>query len=129
MVKDRITLSPEEIEIGLKRASDLMKQRMRNLGELHSEFVSIFSKDSLFDFMEPSCSKSGRFYFIIFFKTDGDIPKAKDSGLQLEMENCLYDLLEKYDRGNRNEITVSFEYDSLENVQKNYEGSYFLRLR
>ena len=37
--------------------------------------------------------------------------------------------LEEFGRGKRGELNVQFEFDSFENVKKNFEGSYFLRMR
>jgi len=42
---------------------------------------------------------------------------------------CVYELLARFGRGKREELLVEFEFDSRENVDRNFEGSYFLRLR
>lgn len=65
----------------------------------------------------------------IFFRKHDDIVEAERNGLDREMMECIYGLLTKFGRGEREELDVEFEFDSRENVDRNFEGSYFLRLR
>ena len=55
-----------------------------------------------------------------------DIAECEASGVNQMMRDFVYDGLEKCGRGKN---TVAFEFDSFENVEKNFEGNYFLRLR
>ena len=65
----------------------------------------------------------------VFFKSAADIEVYKASGLVDEIESFVYSELERYGRGKKSEITVAFEYDSDERVQRDYGGDYFARIR
>ena len=65
----------------------------------------------------------------VFFEKNSDIEKCKKEGIFQQIEDFVFEKLEIFGRGNRQETTVAFEYDSNENVEANYEGDYFLRMR
>lgn len=65
----------------------------------------------------------------VFFQRDADVVDCKANGITTAIETAVYEELERYGRGKRGEIVVAFEYDSDENVDKNYDGDYLLRLR
>jgi len=99
----------------LDRVSENVKQRFVHRCPLHNLYLFL---DSEVDF---------RTY--VFFKTDADISQCKANGMATAIEDAVYEELEWYGRGKRGECVVAFEYDSDENVQRNFEGDYLFRLR
>lgn len=67
----------------------------------------------------------------IFFVDDEDIPKHTDVGLLHELERDFRERLiaSKKQFSFQDLPPINFEYDSRENVDKNYQGSYYLRMR
>jgi hypothetical protein len=55
--------------------------------------------------------------------------EAEKSGLASKIKEAVYEEMEKVGRGPREAIRIDFEFDSHENVVRDYEGDYFLRLR
>jgi hypothetical protein len=65
----------------------------------------------------------------IFFPTDDDLREHSTSGVTGEIEQDFREILQQLKYPFRKFPRVTFVFDSDENVQKNYEGSYFYRLR
>ena len=65
----------------------------------------------------------------VFFKKETDVLACKADGTTTAIETAFYDELARCGRGKRGEIVVAFEWDSDENVEKNYDGDYLSRLR
>ncbi len=63
----------------------------------------------------------------IFVKTNEELEKIEDKKYQLE--NKYKEFLEKNNYPFNKFPNVVFEFDSDENVENNYEGNYFYRLR
>jgi hypothetical protein len=99
----------------LTQVCENVKQRFMSKCPLHNVYV-LWQRDVDF-----------RAY--IFFKTDADVTLCKDNGTTTLLEDAVYEELERFGRGKRGDIVVAFEYDSDENVDKNYDGDYLLRLR
>lgn len=112
-----------------ERASRLMEERSRNLDEIRDLLKQHFSKlCPLCDFyILPQRDVNFRAY--VFFEKDSDIEKCKIEGIIQEIENFVFNELERFGRGSREEIAIDFELDSNENVKANFEGNYFLRMR
>jgi len=70
-----------------------------------------------------------RFKATVFFKETKDIEACKANGIVQELIDFTYAELERVGRGKRTDITVEFEFDSDENVTKEWGGDYFLRMR
>ncbi len=49
--------------------------------------------------------------------------------MALKISKAVFSELEEFGRGGRNKIHVEFEFDSYENVERNYDGDYYSRLR
>jgi len=99
----------------LDRVSENVKQRFVHRCPLHNLYLFLDSKAD--------------FRMYVFFKTDADISQCKANGMTTAIEDAVYEELERYGRGKRSECVIAFEYDSDENVQRNFEGDYLLRLR
>jgi hypothetical protein len=64
----------------------------------------------------------------IFFHEDCDIADCEKNGVTQVMRGFVVEKLEEFSRKKGDKITVAFEFDSRENVQKNFGGSYLERI-
>ena len=112
-----------------ERAKRLARERSRSLDSVSFRVKERFGSKASVDcaYILPQRDVSFRAY--IFFRTNGDLEKAADSGVTDDIGDFIYAELERVGRGTRGEITVAFEFDSDENVQEHFEGDYLLRLR
>jgi hypothetical protein len=112
-----------------ERASKLMAERSKNLDEIRNTIKKVFrNKYPLHEiYILPQRDVDFRAY--IFFEKVSDIEKCRKIGVVKEIEDFILNELERLGRGSRDEIKVSFELDSHENVEANFEGEYLLRLR
>ena len=111
------------------RAKALMAERNAGFDEVSENIKERFGRDKIhrvFMFYSP---ETDTFYARIFFLKDDQIEEAKKSGLAAQIEDAVYKALEDVGRGDRDTIEVVFEFDSHENVEKNYDGDYYDRLR
>jgi hypothetical protein len=98
-----------------KAKNALMKWSKDNLANIHAiRFVSMF------DF-------SLEVY--IFYKYNSDITKNEINGLTDNAKQYFLKTISDMDYMKHFESNIAFIFDSDENVIKNYNGSYFLRLR
>src|SRR5690625_1085357 len=111
-----------------ERAARKMAERSRNLDKLREMFLQRFgSRYPLHEFcIMPQRDVDFRAY--VFFDKNNDVETSKESGLNEEIIDFVYESLEFLGRGRRGEVTVVFEFDSNENVEENFEGDYYLRL-
>ncbi len=67
----------------------------------------------------------------IFFVNDANVPKHSDVGILHELEMDFRErLMASKEHFSFQELPpINFEYDSKENIDKNYQGSYYLRMR
>ena len=110
------------------RASAAMKQRMRGLSEVKDRIKSQFEDSGVLDELFISSQSETSFTAIVFLNKDDDIAEAEQSGLTAKIKDAVYGELGKVGRGDRNAIEVAFEFDSYENVRRNY-GNYYNRIR
>ncbi|MBY0568833.1 MAG: hypothetical protein K2P70_16065 [Hyphomonadaceae bacterium] len=115
------------------RAMKAVADDNRHLEEIALQFKAKFYSSPRLDqfFLRGVTNHEGRLQFGagIFFRTDADIGESEADGTSQAMRDFIYEKLEEFGRGKRHELDVQFDFDSFENVQKNFEGSYFLRLR
>lgn len=105
----------EEIDQGLSHVRDATLARFAASG-LHQFFI----------FYSPS---KDVFVAHVFF-TSADIQKrAKANDVIEKIENLTRAELQKAGRGVEGHFQILFHIDNDENVQRNYGGDYFLRLR
>jgi len=112
-----------------ERASQLMADRARGLDQVRDDVLAQFqTSGQLFEFfILDQLDVDFRAY--VFFRHDGDIDSAHETGLATRIVDFVYTALERHGRGRRGDITVAFEFDSHEHVQRSFEGNYWLRLR
>lgn len=111
------------------RAKAAIAEDNKHLDDVTALFNERFAHCTPLDHFAVSGAGNHRFGAAIFFRRHDDIAEAERKGLDREMMEYVYVLLAKFGRGQREELDVEFEFDSRENVDRNFEGSYFLRLR
>ena len=120
---------PFDNEERWERAKAAHEENNRRLDELTLLFNERFRHSAPLDYFAISGVGDHRFGARIFFRRHDDIAEAERCGLDVEMMDFVYELLVKFGHGSREDLDVEFEFDSRENVDRNFEGSYFLRLR
>ena len=100
---------------GLSDAAETIKREFKLRG-VHQVFL----------FYSSSIDEFGAY---VFYNDNKAVRSAGQNGLSDKIRHSIYKELERHGRGNRDEITLTVEFDSHENVVENYEGDYFLRLR
>ncbi len=111
------------------RSKLIMRKNDRGLSEASKSILDLFRKRGLHEFFILYSRKSDSFGVYVFYDLERHIEGAKSSGLEVEIRNSLFSELERVGRGSRDAICVDFIFDSHENIELNYEGDYFLRLR
>lgn len=112
-----------------KRAEAADAERNRGLSDVSSHILRCFGGNDVhqvFMFYSPRIEAFGAF---VFFRTNKQIEAAKKSGLCEQIKQAVIEELERVGRGTRDTMKVDFEFDSHENVEANFEGDYYLRLR
>jgi hypothetical protein len=111
------------------RADRLMAERDRNLGEVSANFKEKFAgRCPLYNFF-LLWQRDVDFRAFIFFDRNIDIVECRENGIMDRMKDFVFEELKRVGRGERGRTSIDFEIDSNENVIKNYEGDYYLRLR
>ena len=125
MTKKRKIPTEEEFE----RAEKADAERNRGLSPTRETVYEQFKDRGLDEIILFYHSDIDEFIAYVSYKREKDIALAEESGLTAAIKDRIYEELEKHGRGSRNEITLTLDLDSYENVEKNYEGNYYLRLR
>lgn len=127
MAEKRKNRMPSKKDFERADAADAF--RNRGLREVHDQTLNRFKNDKLYEiflFYSPAIDTFGVY---VFYEFERHIKEAEESGLASRIQDAVIEELEKVGRGKRGELKVNFEFDSNENVEKNYEGDYYLRLR
>jgi hypothetical protein len=116
-------------EEDFQRASLALKKRSQGLSEVRDIMLLCFKEsDDMHDFFILDSSDI-LFRAYVFYRWDRQIQEAKESGLAEKIMAATYDAL-KTVAGRYNPATqIEFEFDSHENVERQYAGDYFDRLR
>ncbi len=118
---------PTEAEFA--RASAALEKRSRGLDQVRDNILCNHWLEFKFhEFFILDASESS-FRAYVFFEREKSKNRALKSGLKETIENCIYNELENAGRGASETISVTFEYDSHENIEKNFEGNYYNRLK
>ena len=116
-------------EEDFKRANAADEFRHRGLSQVSEQILNRFKSSDVYEafmFYSPAKDIFGAY---VFYRWDRQIEEAERSGLACQIKEAVYEELENVGRGNRSMIKVEFEFDSHENVERNYKGDYFDRLR
>ncbi|MCP3920954.1 MAG: hypothetical protein GY714_00055 [Desulfobacterales bacterium] len=116
-------------EEDFRRAEIADRERQKGLSEVRDHILNRFSKEGVYNFFILFSPEKNYFGAFVFYRWDKQITEAKESGLSSKIVSAVYEELEKAGRGTRSTIEVEFEFDSHENVERNYEGDYYMRLR
>lgn len=111
------------------RASQAMSENNRGLDKVHDRITKRFKNTCLHEFFMFYSPKIGTFGAFVFFRSNEQIAAAEKSGLSSQIKQAVIEELENVGRGDKDTLKVDFEFDSHENVEANYEGDYYLRLR
>lgn len=111
------------------RAKKFMADRYRNLDAVETAVKQRFKVRCPLHNVYLLAQEDVDFRAYVFFETDADVSACKADGTTKALEDAFYDELARYGRGERSKIVVAFEWDSHENVEKNYDGDYLSRLR
>jgi hypothetical protein len=113
----------------LLRAKAAMRKDDHGLSEVREEILRQFNNSGVHELIVLYSRKTETFGAYVFYEVDGQIGEAVKTGLAREIEQAVFKELEKVGRGSRDIINVNFEFDSHENVVRNYDGDYYDRLR
>jgi hypothetical protein len=91
------------------------QNKLRDVADFH--YVALFPQDIC------------RFAAVLFLHTDQALTEAKSNGIEALASACIQDAIKEFRAGQCQRCEVSIELDSYENVDRNFEGSYFNRLR
>ena len=125
--------SDEEHERAFARMDANYEKNHQGLSEvvekIRSRFVEIheFWLNPEHHWREPD-PDDVRFFASVFFHLDQQLEEASESGLEVRIRNAIIDEMENVGRGDRNSLEISFNFDSYENVVREY-GSYWNLLR
>lgn len=111
------------------RASAALESGSRGLSQIRENILCNYAqKYKLHEFfIFDSTETSFRAY--VFFKKEKDVRNAKSKGLAEEIKSMVYRELKDANRGVRGNIDLFVEFDSHENIEDNFDGDYFDRLR
>jgi len=118
---------PSEEEFA--RAKAAMRHRDRGLSDVRERVLRRFHDRGVHEFFIFYSPATNTFVAYVFYRSDREIAKGEESGLSAEIRDSVYEELTAVGRGEQNSLNVIFEFDSHENVERNYEGDYFNRLR
>ena len=111
------------------RAKTAMRKNDQGLSRVSEQILNRFKGSGVYEafmFYSPAKDIFGAF---VFYRWDRQIEEAERSGLACQIKEAVFEELENVGRGNRSMIKVEFEFDSHENVERNYKGDYFDRFR
>lgn len=111
------------------RAKAAMRRDDHGLSEVREKILAQFKTKGLHELMILYSRKTDALGVYVFYESDNQISEADESGLAKDIESLVFEELERVGRGSKEGIKVSFEFDSHENVIRNYEGDYYNRLR
>lgn len=116
-------------EEDFEQADKLIAEFGRNLDQVSLKVKNRFANSPSLYKVYVLWQGERDFRTYVFFKTNSDVEKSRSDGTVQAIQNCIYEELEFAGRGKKEDVTVSFEFDSDENVTRNYEADYMLRLR
>lgn len=111
------------------RARAAMQERDRGLSEVRSTILNLFGPDGLHQFFILYSEPHNLFGAYLFFTTQSALVAAEHSGLTDAIKSSVADQLERVGRGEKAALNIRFEVDTDENVQNEYDGDYYARLR
>lgn len=123
MSKNKI---PSEEEFA--RAKAAMREDDRGLDDACDNVLERFNIEGLHEIIIIYSANTNSFGSYVFYRWNREIKKAEKSGLSDQIKKAVFEELEKVGRGNKDNLNIVFEFDSHENVEKNFDGNYYERL-
>jgi hypothetical protein len=121
---------PIDANARFERAVEERASDFDGLDEVSAAFTARFSALCPLDYFSIMPGLGARtFQAYVFLKSHADVLACERTGLDTKMMDAVKDLVGQHRGGDREKFTIEFEFDSWENVERNYEGNYFLRLR
>ena len=111
------------------RAKVAAKEDDRGLNVVRQNLLLKFKDKGLHELMVVYSRRNDDFCAYVFFSLDRQILDARRTGLTSEIETAVIEELETAGRIVRQNDNVRFEIDSHENVERNYNVDYYMRLR
>lgn len=111
------------------RAKLLMRLRNHNLDVVERNALSQLRHKYPIHNIFLFYSGARSFHVYVFFEKDIDLQSFKKSTTIEMIANVLYGEIERAGRGGRNDVSITFEYDSHERVLRDYDGDYYSRMR
>jgi len=110
------------------RAKAAMRKNDQGLSQVRDEILAQFGNKGLHEFFIFYSLKSSEFGAYVFYCKNHDIEDAKKSGLSEDIKFSVLNELKKIRLFSMDTIKINFEFDSNENVEKNYIANYYNRL-
>lgn len=129
MGSDKMSRPNIPSEEDFARATAAMKNDDRGLSDVRQRILERFRDVGVHECFVLYSRPTDTFIAYVFYLSERDISEGAQSGRWAEIREAVYDELAAVGRGNRDKLNVTVEFDSHENVEKNYEGDYFNRLR
>ena len=111
-----------------RRASEAIRKRSRGLSEIRDEILNKFRGSVIHEFFIFDLSEKS-FKAFVFYNTNKQLEESDNTEFAEELQETIFELLEKFGRGKREDIDLKLEFDSHENVNQLFGGDYFTRLR
>jgi hypothetical protein len=111
------------------RAKAAMRANDRGLSAVRANILDRFKDSGLHNFFILYSPAARRFGAYVFFRCDRHVSESDNSGLSAKIRDSVLDELVAVGRGGRDDLDVTFEFDSHENVERNYDGDYYNRMR
>ncbi len=111
------------------KAKRLARARSQNIDLVNEIVKQHFEKICPLHYFIIMPQRNNEFWAGVFFENDEVLLASKRNGITEDIECFVYAELERQGRGKREDINIVFEFDSDENVERNFGGDYFLRLR
>lgn len=118
---------PSDEDFRRAKAADAARQH--GLSDVRDQILHSFRGSGVHEVFLFYSPKTNSFGAYVFFRWERQIKEAENSGLTSKIKNAVVDEMERVGRGNKDTIKIEFEFDSHENVEANFEGDYYLRLR
>lgn len=118
---------PSEEEF--RRASASMRELDRGLSEVRSRLLDRFQHAGLHEMFVFFSPVTETFVAHAFYRHSQQIVESARTGVSDGIRAAVLEELERVGRGQRSELKLEIDFDSHDNVEANFGGDYFLRLR
>lgn len=111
------------------RAKAAMNKDDQGLADVRRQIMTQFGSRGVHQVLILYSRTTKSFGVFVFLQSNTQVASAHESGLVSEIEDAALQALEDVGRGSKSSLDVRFELDSDENVQMDFAGNYYHRLR